>query len=505
MADSTCSHPLPNIPVCHRCLLIEEILQCIFSDLPRHGLAQVTLVCKAWLDPALNTLWEKVDLDCLLNVLSPTCVQSENLEFTRRLSEGAWARFHDLAPRIRTLNNENNLGTRLSSELYLTNSNPPPLLPNLRNLRWHVEPTSSLAFIGPQLRRLHLNMTGSPSPVFYSLAAPALSHNLECIEIYDHYRYRAGKADAEPLAEMLRLLLGLRRAIVVMRADLGPVLVALYELPKIEEIEIICHTVSIPAIPASLDKSSPSVRRLKLEARESMSGIPALLDHTMDSSSLSKIVLGESRKGCRLGDLRGVMESLGRHRGLCSIILNADRNPSSITGDVLNPICRCNCLEILKVYVDGSLAITDGELRSLVSGLTKLREIALWGNMERPVPLTNLASLTINSLGIVTKSCPSITQIYFSPLDASGHNLRHPSQPSRTLHTIHVGRSTIRDVHAVATFLESLSDMEILTVFSGWDHSTEQDVLWKEAEALVLTLKRRRAQEGQMVQPQNRT
>ncbi|KAG8881889.1 hypothetical protein FRB97_008936 [Tulasnella sp. 331] len=138
-------------------------------------------------------------------------------------------------------------------------------------------------------------MTGSPSPVFYSLAAPALSHNLECIEIYDHYRYRAGKADAEPLAEMLRLLLGLRRAIVVMRADLGPVLVALYELPKIEEIEIICHTVSIPAIPASLDKSSPSVRRLKLEARESMSGIPALLDHTMDSSSLSKIVLGESQ------------------------------------------------------------------------------------------------------------------------------------------------------------------------------------------------------------------
>lgn len=61
---------------CHDCLLVQEILLGIFSDLSQNHLYVAALVCKAWLEPALIVLWEEVQLVDLLGVLSPLSTET---------------------------------------------------------------------------------------------------------------------------------------------------------------------------------------------------------------------------------------------------------------------------------------------------------------------------------------------------------------------------------------------------------------------------------------------
>ncbi|KAG8843029.1 hypothetical protein FRB96_004472 [Tulasnella sp. 330] len=494
------SHSPLGISRGHLCLLVEEILQPIFSDLPRRDLAAAALVCQAWLDPALDALWGEVELPALLNVLSLTCVTNQQLQFTHRLSEKSWARFHNLAPRIRTLSNHKDiLSSELIDELYLTNPKPLPLLPNIRILRWYVEPTPPVGFLGFELRQLHITIFGHTS-VFFTCVASSLGRNLTNIRINLLYNHPATQQDVEALAEMLRLLHGLRTADVRMEdIDLGPVLVALSELPVLEVVVMTCLSILVPTMPMSLNKPFPFIRRLELKAQQLISGTSALLNCMADdtASGLTDIVLGDVRDGCRLGVVEEVTWSLGRHQDLCSIVINADCDPSSITGTLLGPISRCHGLEILKVYVDGSLAITDEELESVLSGLSKLREIALWGNAEAP---TTFTTLTVHSFGVVATLCPSIEEIYFSLPELSGRILQHSFQPSSTLHTISVGISAIEDARSMAIFLERLSDVETLCIKSSWDVGTEQDDLWNEVAALVPALKRAKKQERETTQ-----
>lgn len=64
---------------CHPSLLVDEVLSRIFSNLRCRALAASAVTCQAWKEPALDTLWSSVNLDDLLDVLSPATEGDEGL------------------------------------------------------------------------------------------------------------------------------------------------------------------------------------------------------------------------------------------------------------------------------------------------------------------------------------------------------------------------------------------------------------------------------------------
>lgn len=313
-----------------------------------------------------------------------------------------------------------------------------------------------------------------------------------------------GQHDVDSLGGMLRLLHALRTVTISIKADLGPVAVALSELPALEDVVITCPNIFIPILSVSVNNRFPLVRRLELKASASTEGIPALLDCMVDGSSLTEFVLGDTEHGCWTGDVGEIMKSLGRHEALCTVIINADHQLASITAQLLDPIGRCSSLKVLKLYVDGPLVMMDRELEAFLPSLPKLQSIRLDEDPWAP------ATLTIKSLVTVTTLCASIKDVGFSVLDTSGLTLQQPSfQPSSTLHKVYLGRSMIDDAQAMALFLDRLSDVDALVVDSFWhweddEFESERGKLWAAVAQWIPALKRAREYERKRARASNR-
>lgn len=73
------------MPRCHPALLLEEVIQLLFSFLSQSELAAAARTCDAWKDLALDILWRDVQLQDLLNVVCPlTRVSEDRNIFTNR-------------------------------------------------------------------------------------------------------------------------------------------------------------------------------------------------------------------------------------------------------------------------------------------------------------------------------------------------------------------------------------------------------------------------------------
>ena len=71
----TASNPIPSLgyeSTAHRVLSIPELLQTIFSFGSRASNVSNALVCRSWLEPALDQIWHEVDdIYYLLQLLAP--------------------------------------------------------------------------------------------------------------------------------------------------------------------------------------------------------------------------------------------------------------------------------------------------------------------------------------------------------------------------------------------------------------------------------------------------
>lgn len=369
-----------------------------------------------------------------------------------------------------------------------------PLLTNIRVLHWHDgNLTSSLSFFGCELRQLHITIPNDTPFTFFIRATSHLAPSLTDISISGDIDPPGNVGLVEPIVGLLRLLSGLRTVNLSLEVDLGLMIPALSELPALLEVELACPNFSIPATPALSNRSFPLIKRLHLGAWGGTSGIPALLDRMAERSSLKSFALGDSNSGCWSKEVGRVVESLRRHEGLRELTINLDVDPISITAQLLRLLGRCSSLEVFELYSEGSLAMTDGELKSSLRNLPKLRKLTLSGSGDIPEP----AALSLRSLGITTACCPSMAEIDFSYLDVSGYIAQHSFHASSTLRTVYVGRTRIIDAHSVALFLATLSDADTLSVTSDWGMDTKQGKLWEAVAQWIPILMRAREYERQ--------
>ncbi|KAG8987523.1 hypothetical protein FRB93_004479 [Tulasnella sp. JGI-2019a] len=287
-------------------------------------------------------------------------------------------------------------------------------------------------------------------------------------------------------AETLQLLRHLRKVRIstfkVPGPDFESLVIALSELPELQEIEISCDGDCIGIWSSRGYQPLQSLQRLELEAQGTLAGAVSLLDCMAEVSSLTDVMLGDPFGGCTI-DMNRVLKSMGGHRKLQQIEINADKALSALTSQVLRQISCCSLLESLEVNVGGPIELTDVGLGSCISSLTKLRFLTLKAG-TRVAP-----TLTINVLGIVTTSCPAIEGIQFSRLEMSAPDLQPVFQASKTLRTLHVGNSELFDPKAVALFLDKLSNVETFRV------SSQPRELWSEVQKWALRLREARFNE----------
>ncbi|KIJ43068.1 hypothetical protein M422DRAFT_47966 [Sphaerobolus stellatus SS14] len=136
----------------HLCRL-PEILEIIFSYATPGTVATSSLVCKAWLEPALNELWRSIDNPLiLLGLLAPhKIVETKDglwfaRMFRRRVLQADWKRFDYYARRVRRLSyldvqqEGQDEDIRIDNSMFVEVARTRPrlaVLPNLRHLTWN--------------------------------------------------------------------------------------------------------------------------------------------------------------------------------------------------------------------------------------------------------------------------------------------------------------------------------------------------------------------------------
>ncbi|KAG6841306.1 hypothetical protein C0991_012476 [Blastosporella zonata] len=153
----------------HHTLEISDILGCIFSFTDVNTNARCALVCKAWLENALDALWHRIDrLEHLLRILGPMGELRPSspplvtfLQF--HIASERWDRFSFYSRRIRRLEVIDRY-PEIHQQVFSMISIARPflrLLPNLTHLTWEKDPSRPavslalcLLFLTPTLKSL---------------------------------------------------------------------------------------------------------------------------------------------------------------------------------------------------------------------------------------------------------------------------------------------------------------------------------------------------------------
>ncbi|EPQ53606.1 hypothetical protein GLOTRDRAFT_130951 [Gloeophyllum trabeum ATCC 11539] len=163
----------------HRALVIHDILNQVLGYLQvqkrwtdtidtrreRHDLICIALTCKAFLDPALDELWARLDsLNPLLRLLSGFQWTGDVYILAGGVSPGELARFSRYAARVRELEYRRDAYIHPSVVHRLVVARSAPLLPGLRVLQWdEADPSCAevMFLITPTLMRVEIQLAHS--------------------------------------------------------------------------------------------------------------------------------------------------------------------------------------------------------------------------------------------------------------------------------------------------------------------------------------------------------
>lgn len=191
-------------------LEIPEVLSRIIGQADSKDQTVAARTSKAWNEAALNCIWRRLDsIVPLLKILSPLrrIPYPSMWELEHLPCEESWARFNHIAHRVRKLahHDEQTIDGREHSHLAfnvfmdLASMGPKPLLPNLRELEWHVvRPDTPFSlvflFLNPNLRQLSLevDITDIPARSFNNLLQllPTYTPLLTHLYLYTHVSAR---------------------------------------------------------------------------------------------------------------------------------------------------------------------------------------------------------------------------------------------------------------------------------------------------------------------------
>ncbi|EDR00093.1 uncharacterized protein LACBIDRAFT_314836 [Laccaria bicolor S238N-H82] len=435
----------------------------------RKNLLLAALTSKAFLEPAMNSLWSSLDSLAPLLKLLPSFVPIDNVYiFTGVIAKGHWERFDYYARRVKFLDSltyrAGNNSITVSDYAYLRiaqarlSHSSSPLFPALRRLRIPdilIPPSNilSAAFLvsSPSLESVELHSQATSDPHFFasylSFLVAELAPTLRCLILRGNPR-----TESLTLLRHLRNIrtLEIRFPELIFSPDLFGTLASLEYLS-----DLILD--SAPPLISPLRKKIMGIARatsgvplLKLDQLNNLqiTGSPTALYHVLGQlhalrlkSMVVKIRGEKTGEPCPFTPLSSeCFKCISRSPSLSSIRISETENYSVfLTISNIRPILALSQLEELDISVY-SMTGGDKVIQELSSNLPILKTLIL------PSKWNQLGSLpkhpTFRSLGILADNCPDLIQLklaidplaYLPSFRNKTAAVRQRSHPLKTLY-----------------------------------------------------------------------
>ncbi|KAF9000305.1 hypothetical protein BDQ17DRAFT_1245744 [Cyathus striatus] len=471
----------------------------IFSFLDHRANARNALVCKRWLEPALDTLWRDVDeLYGLFSLLAPLkCdIDERSYEFARPPDASGWKRFSFYSRRVRKLTYEpETMKRQLLQSVFddaartRTSLN---MLPNLKTLHWSGELSICVPFMHSNIKHFVMVLPSPNSTRDLGTFFDDVAMRMPALRTLD---IRSVIPMHEIESDMIRLLSGLlklRKVIFPRYYFTTHIAESMSRLPDLGIIEFqYFHEQgwgdqddTAVFYPVLKEGAFPSLWDLSFTVCYADAG--RFLSIPFAPTNLTMLYI-DSEKTETASAIHEVLTIVSENcQLLTALALVSLRDPSQelddeddeyrITMDTIKPLLSCPNLTSLEFVHQFPVRISQDDVELLASSWPSLESLVL--NNE-PVYLDK-ADLTLAALIPFAKHCPKLRDLGLF-LDASSTLSIPPPDPSlgyptfRCLHRLGMGVSIILDPTPVSHFLSQVIGNENCELESGitWETVSE--------------------------------
>ncbi|KAJ3571457.1 hypothetical protein NP233_g3739 [Leucocoprinus birnbaumii] len=517
----------------HRVLGIPELLDTIFRLLDDKSNFSNALVCHAWSEIALDTLWRHVNnLHRLFNLLSPLQERddgSRKFEFTRFPGSDDWKKFQKYAKRVRVLEyDEEKQNPALSQSVFddiARTRTSFAILPNVHTISWNAPLLLCVMFMYSNVKRFAIHLPNlvedaSPEPFFNDIInrMPRLTH----IDIRTEIPVRKLEKDTIRLLSSLPNLQKITTPRFFFTSAIAICLSRLSKLGCIEfqyydeqgygdpsDVAVFRPELEEGAFPAlwdlSVTASYTDVQRfLTIPFAPTNLTLLYVESYTFETpTAIHQLLTAISENSQMLKQL--TLISPRRPREAAEVPLD---NSHKVTINTLKPVFGCGNLTMLEIIHQYPLMLRQKDLELFAKRWPSLETL----NLNTEPHIFESSDMTLEALFPFAQHCPHLTYLGLF-VDASVGRLP-ASSPSTTfpifkrLQKLAMGISVIGEYVPVASFLSQVLPAGC-QIESGiiWDETFRLDRLdgllaeryhtWGEVNKLLPTLIQVRMEERQ--------
>ncbi|KIM90987.1 hypothetical protein PILCRDRAFT_1215 [Piloderma croceum F 1598] len=508
----------------HHCLKIPEILTIIFESLNNNDSESfrpytdyqtffaLALVCRNFLEPALDALWREQGSFAQLIQTLPTDawrVSGGVLSITRPLVASDWERFYFYAKRMTyvTVWLSDLRRPRLDPDVYPTivlSHRPLPLLDNLRQLHCHganIRMWNVTPFLGPKLTRFSMifprgTIAFETTSVLASL--PIHTPSLQDLRIY-------GSTETSlPVCALVCALHDLH-TLMLNRIPLTTECIShLSALSNLQKLHATITRDEPTQISSSIRQASfPSLTELFITV-DTLTIATDFFEHFLRSSPLQtvKISIRDAPSSQHIHQCFSAMRRHCSMSAMKNISLVSHVDADIVVMDVLDPrairsLFSFSNLEVFKfINLISFRNIGNADIVGIARAWPHLRELSL--HCLRCDAFQHLAAVTVDGL-LPLANCASLKLLYIdlSAMVLDSDTLLRPGQgvSNTTLQTLLISPGPITNPFAVASFLSDV--FPSLKHITGWEGEDDTDELikWREAMSLYQHFVKIRMQE----------
>ncbi|KAH7912434.1 hypothetical protein BJ138DRAFT_788829 [Hygrophoropsis aurantiaca] len=457
-------------------------------------LASVARTCRSFHEPALDVLYSRVDIACLVQCLPQDLWYKDEslvLHFRRTMELQDWDHFLRYSRRVRTL------------------SINPPFAINQNIFQALSHPLTNGSEIFPRL--VDLEVIGLTNHDFASLL---LTRNLTSLSIF----FIEGDAIATNIIPSLSSTCPSLRRIKLARSGqyisnetVGAICEVLCKLPLLEDVDcprilasdqVLSHLACLPslkqlsiALPAYLPEKTgnsgtifQTLRKLSLSSSEPQSCLQLL--ESVTSPCVESIVLSTAEV-FSTEISRKLFTSISSHQSIMRIIIT-ERSWSALPENygiylnILDPLLHLHNLQHLRLSSASTYSVDDATLSKMASAWPHLESLRLWP----PKKWEAEARITLPGIIPLLQCCPKLC--FFGTAVNAALPIADVSAYSACNHSkisLDVGASPILDPASVAAFLSCV--MPNLGFISALDTSNMRPSLraygtrWKQVKAII--------------------
>ncbi|KAF8523460.1 hypothetical protein BU17DRAFT_63752 [Hysterangium stoloniferum] len=431
----------------HRLHCRPDIISKIFNCVGESTCLASALVCKAWLEPALDELWRVIDKPvALFKLLGPMHVTNQDSvyswKYAAAILPSTWIRFDYYARRIRGFeyseDGTSELRAMIDESVFVEIARTRPkfiLLPRLQHLQWHsILLGYVMLFVHPQMPKLTVSMNRFSEDarsfevvaIFLCECVPRLP-NLVWLDL------RASFSVANIQTQLLDMLRGLRQLTILLLPRYWittSILTTVADLPRlmlldwdndwkgcVKDVEIVDF--------AAQDGSFPALRHISLET--GFTCVTKLVENAILPARLTSLRI----KAIYLivpSALHNFLQLCATgYPALTSVDLDLFPNEphpissSFITLDTLRPLLTRPIIKEFTLVHPEQLCLTDSDLEEIAQRWPNLTKLVLACDPYIDSP----PRLTISALVSLAAGCPELTHIalYLDPAAPSIHPL----------------------------------------------------------------------------------